>query len=655
MVKISQQNRQQGTLGELDSMKQEIEDLTAMGIQIPDAIKLMNDPNLIRTELDKIKNEASNVANATKDIASMADKAYNMQNLEMQRMQQTGNQTAKGANTKMKSFNLKKAQSIPLTDALEPSFQETAPPTQDNVSLDKIKPQSVDEFIDVFLDQSDYLNTKSQILSLVPPEIGTTIDDILKSYYETDWSIVDDSRTAKIQKIMPVWKHISSIAKSETAQPGVIEGAEYQRVEAFVNDVNNTIKKLAENDSKNKKLSFNLLKQAQAKTTENIIMYGPEEKRFDPFLRQPISDWHIVERNKGFGLVVDDVWNIDWESIWRGTIMDKYSRPYRDSKTGKWIGGYIQKRFEVDKWIPEGNNYQLLPGQKRRPFIPEHSLTEARLEAMREKEGDKRGYKPSTEGKPFNWKTAQEQKKMTKLANLDGQYKKKYSVDIRQLANEAMQTEQTISEVATEYVDSGVFSPEDILFAIKGLDRNEFMRPFGQAPLDQPNLKMPKDLEDSFREEAIKEVEKDVSFLVGDTQRTAENKKKIKVADLPEKDRKPKGSAWLEGEPLTQILICSVCNARLSPGAIKCPNCNSTDIKNLGLQDKKKDVRGVSPQPTTQQMTISAQKTLSNRKLPRRKKIHRTEEIKMLSDPLDDNSADKEDIEDSMYNLCYDG
>jgi hypothetical protein len=136
---------------------------------------------------------------------------------------------------------------------------------------------------------------------------------------------------------------------------------------------------------------------------ENVIMYGPTEKRFDAFLHQPISDYHIVERNKGFGLVVDDQWNIDWEAIWRGNIMDKYSRPYRDVKTGEWIGGYIQKRFEVDKWIPEETNMQLKPGQLRKPYLPEQRGFEARLEAMRKKEADKKGFKPDSNGEPYDW------------------------------------------------------------------------------------------------------------------------------------------------------------------------------------------------------------------------------------------------------------
>ena len=126
----------------------------------------------------------------------------------------------------------------------------------------------------------------------------------------------------------------------------------------------------------------------------------------DCFLRQPVSDWHIVERNKGFGLVVDDVWNIDYETIWRNNIMDKYSRPYRN-KEGEWVGGYIQKRFEVDKNIPDENNYQLKPGEKRRPILPEYGNTESRLQAARASGGVEGANDTS---KPFNWKEASKKK-----------------------------------------------------------------------------------------------------------------------------------------------------------------------------------------------------------------------------------------------------
>lgn len=158
--------------------------------------------------------------------------------------------------------------------------------------------------------------------------------------------------------------------------------------------------------------SFNLRKEAQHHTDQNVIMWGPGQMRPDPFLRgQPVSDWHILERNKGFGQDIDGHWGIDWEAFWRGNIMDKYSRPYRNTETGEWEGGYIQKRFEVDKNIPERNNMQLLPGQRRKPIIPEHGNTESRLQAMRSK--NERGYGPITDtSKPFNWNEANSKKQI---------------------------------------------------------------------------------------------------------------------------------------------------------------------------------------------------------------------------------------------------
>ncbi len=177
--------------------------------------------------------------------------------------------------------------------------------------------------------------------------------------------------------------------------------------EKTIGSVNEIIQKLAQKTTnKNKKKAFNIKKQAQHKSLDNAILWGPGQSRIDPFLHQPVSDWHIVERNKGFGLVVDDIWNIDYETIWRENIMDKYSRPYRD-KDGEWVGGYIQKRFEVDKNIPETSNYQLKPGQKRKPILPEYGNTESRLQAARAA-GDIAG--ASDTSKPFNWKEASKKK-----------------------------------------------------------------------------------------------------------------------------------------------------------------------------------------------------------------------------------------------------
>ncbi len=175
------------------------------------------------------------------------------------------------------------------------------------------------------------------------------------------------------------------------------------------------IKKIAEKIKKKKfNKKFNL-KTAQHKTLENTIMWGPGQTRLDPFLRQPVSDWHIIERNKGFGLVVDDVWNIDYETIWRENIMDKYSRPYKN-KEGSWVGGYLNKRFETDRNIPETTNMQLKPGELRKPILPEYGNLESRLQAARASGEIEGAYNIS---KPFNWKEAQSsKKKMKKEANI---------------------------------------------------------------------------------------------------------------------------------------------------------------------------------------------------------------------------------------------
>jgi len=514
------QNQNQGTLDQLEAIQAEILDLAAQGIQVPDNIKLLNDPEQSHAWLEEINNTADENQKAMANITELTGQEYTKQLNEMTQLQ--GIKTKIEAN--MKPFNLKKAQQMispeegletPMDDFDTPTDYIEEPTEDIDMSLADLQLSSVDALIDNFLDISDYVTARSQILENVPTEIGSTLDEILKTYYETDWDLVDDPRTKQIEMVLPIWEHLNPSVKAETAQSGVIENAPYSVV-SFINNVTDSIKKLAENDSKkNKSSTFNLKKQAQAKTTENVMMYGPSEKRFDAFLRQPISDWHITERNKGFGLVVDDVWNIDWEAIWRGTIMDKYSKPYRDTKTGEWIGGYIQKRFEVDKWIPEGNNLQLLPGQKRKAYLPETRSTEARLEAMREKEGKARGYEPVTEGKPFNWKEAQSKKKKEKLAQFQTQnYANEYYEDIQHLAQEAAKAGSDSSIIAASYVNEGKFSPEDIMFTIGGYAKEDFDEEYGRPGAIEPSYRKPMDLDKQIWQAAIRKVGEDIDAEV---------------------------------------------------------------------------------------------------------------------------------------------
>ena len=184
-----------------------------------------------------------------------------------------------------------------------------------------------------------------------------------------------------------------------------------QEINQIVQQSHDAIMKLAREDAKTlRKNSFNLTKFAQNKALQNFILFGPESKRIDPVTKEYVSDWHILQRNKSWGFDgFDDLQHVDFETFWRQNIMDKYYRPYRDA-SGKWVGGYIEKRFEVDKWIPEGNNYQLPPGERRTARPPELGVIEGRLQAQRAKGGKNDvttlKFEPNNRTKPFNWLTA---------------------------------------------------------------------------------------------------------------------------------------------------------------------------------------------------------------------------------------------------------
>jgi len=299
-----------------------------------------------------------------------------------------------------KPFNLKKAQGMmpmdtqPLDVQPQPMDQQQVEPTKTYETHSDLNSM----LIEVANSPNAFQTSWNNILKENPQEADSA-QAALKSYFQgfemkgpeqrlKDAEIIHELIYGK-EDIMPI-------------------DAEYKELGASVNETSKIIKKLAQKSvSRNKKKAYNLTKTAQHKSLDNAILYGPGETRIDPFLHQPVSDWHIVERNKGFGLVVDDIWNIDYETIWRENVMDKYSRPYKN-KEGDWVGGYIQKRFEVDKNIPETSNMQLKPGQLRRPILPEYGNTESRLQAARAA-GDIAGATDTS--KPFNWKEASSKKK----------------------------------------------------------------------------------------------------------------------------------------------------------------------------------------------------------------------------------------------------
>jgi hypothetical protein len=314
---------------------------------------------------------------------------------------QTIQNTMPGAMASVKPFNLKKAQeAMPPMDPMGlndgPELVGDNLQTQQGVLSTPIFKSHIE--FKVWLDNTDDI----EIMRVLSENDADNAKEAVENYLQmkVDLMVTEESRADFVHEI---YKMLPSHLKDE--------GGEFLATPRHFGEINDTIKKLAENTvKKQKKETFNLKKFAQHKTLNNAIVWGPGQTRIDPFLHQPVSDWHIVERNKGFGLVVDDVWNIDYETIWRNNVMDKFYRPYRDSKTGEWKGGYLHKRFEMDKNIPESSNYQLKPGQKRRPILPEYGNIEARLQAARAA-GTIEGGPVVDRTKPFNWKEAQTKKK----------------------------------------------------------------------------------------------------------------------------------------------------------------------------------------------------------------------------------------------------
>ena len=143
---------------------------------------------------------------------------------------------------------------------------------------------------------------------------------------------------------------------------------------------------------------FNLKKQAR-RMNESYVLEGPENTTYCPKLRNQISQYmcryHCLD-----GLLMGDQKKVACgEAIWRGTVMDKFSRQYKD-KDGEWVGGYLNKRFETTR-NTEGNDLQIKAKNKRIEDREEYWNYERRMEQMRADEGKERGYAP-TEGTDYN-------------------------------------------------------------------------------------------------------------------------------------------------------------------------------------------------------------------------------------------------------------
>jgi hypothetical protein len=223
------------------------------------------------------------------------------------------------------------------------------------------------------------------------------------------WENADDATKGmvlgRIMDLLPV---------EMKAEPDNSEGEEVvmqapikkTKVEASVADSNEAIRRLAIGIATKPKLSvkssYNGMakKEAQAKPVETYSLFEGTPV-VDGRTGQLLTHRDIVERNKTWGIKPTDPFSIngiDFANVWETQMVDRFYREHQDAD-GHWVGGYINNRFEVDRTDNTLNNYQLLPGERRKPYLPQYGLTEARLESQRVKAG--------VEGASvFNWHEA---------------------------------------------------------------------------------------------------------------------------------------------------------------------------------------------------------------------------------------------------------
>lgn len=384
---------------------------------IDSASQTQGNPGLHQQEITILTQNIQALNQAANILQSAAQKFPSFIQNQQARLRAAQQMPATTASSK---FNSKKMAQVdpfasPAAPAADPTQvpQAPQPMAQPQGQAGPFKDQAA---LKDWLDTTDFGNAKNTLLQHAANQ--EDFEGKLKVYYEG--KLPDTEQLTYVTNVL--WPALNdSIKVPEVgnqliqAQPAKVKGngmeqkqpqapenqPPQQEVMAFVRElVQKTalvIEKKAQTDAISSNKSFNMKKHAQHKSLEGVMLWGPDSKRIDPFSGQIISDWHVVERNKGWGLKVGDVWNLDFETMWRTHIMDKYSRPYRD-KDGNWVGGYIEKRFEVDKWIPETNNYQLKPDERRKPRLPEYGSIESRMSAQRAKAG---------EGpKPTNWNEA---------------------------------------------------------------------------------------------------------------------------------------------------------------------------------------------------------------------------------------------------------
>jgi hypothetical protein len=238
------------------------------------------------------------------------------------------------------------------------------------------------------------------------PRLGASpnasmFEEALKDFYQQDENsessadVVDRAFLIYSDMISPSVVPVDAIEKAATAVDRVVEASDEQ-IAILAERVAKSIKTVKTASKEN---VFNLTKQASHGDMDKTVIFGPTQVRPSPIIRDVESNLSALERNKSNQFFFGGIYDIDFETLWRGNVMDKYYRPF-DGDHGLSGGGYIEDRFEVNKVIPVGNDLRVPADGSSRPFIPEFRSFEARMSAAR---GDLKGNDGRVTFAPFNF------------------------------------------------------------------------------------------------------------------------------------------------------------------------------------------------------------------------------------------------------------
>lgn len=250
-------------------------------------------------------------------------------------------------------------------------------------------------------DQALFTQTANYILQQV---VGDIQEQEIKDFLQKFWELEPETdQTAAMDLFGMLFEMLPGSLKTKRTMEPIMSNKNPKGIIKY---------DLSDHVLNNKIASNGLIKTAADHFGQEYVLYGPTEKRICPKLSgkgggQPNSSnvvsEYICRHHCLDGIVIDDNKTICGEALWRANGMDKFSREYVDID-GNITGGYINKRFEINRNVPEENKMRLKPGELRKPRPAEWGSTESRMQAMRDKEGEKRGYGPKTNtGEPFVW------------------------------------------------------------------------------------------------------------------------------------------------------------------------------------------------------------------------------------------------------------